>query len=49
MSDNQDLKSKILSMRQKNFGEAIEKSIGLAFFVSVSEAIFFSPKPSYAK
>ena len=26
MSDNQDLKSKILSMRQKNFGEAIEKS-----------------------
>ena len=26
MSDNQDLKSKILSMRQKNFGEAIKKS-----------------------
>ena len=26
MSDNQDLKSKILSMRQKNFGEVIEKS-----------------------
>ena len=26
MSDNQDLKSKILSMRQKNFGEVINKS-----------------------
>ena len=26
MSDNQDLKSKILLMRQKNFGEAINKS-----------------------
>ena len=26
MSDNQDLKSKILSMRQKNFGKVIEKS-----------------------
>ncbi len=26
MSDNQDLKSKILSMRQKNFGEEIDKS-----------------------
>ena len=26
MSDNQDLKSKILSMRQKNFGEVVNKS-----------------------
>ena len=26
MSDNKDLKSKILSMRQKNFGEAINES-----------------------
>ena len=26
MSDNQDLKSKILSMRQKNFGEVVNES-----------------------